>query len=70
MSLAQWREEGYKAVWLEVPIHRAALIPAAVSNGFTFHHTGEEYLMLTCELVEGTYLPPFATHYVGMAVWC
>ena len=66
LSVAQWREEGYKAVWLEVPIHRAALIPAAVSNGFTFHHTGEEYLMLTCELVEGTYLPPFATHYVGI----
>ncbi len=65
-SLEQWRDEGYKAVWLEVPIARAALIPAAVSNGFTFHHSGDGYLMLTCELVEGTYLPPFATHYIGI----
>ena len=51
---------------LELPISHAALIPAAVSRGFTFHHSGDGYLMMTCELVEGTYLPPFATHYIGI----
>ena len=65
-SLENWRGDGYKAVWLEVPISHAALIPAAVSRGFTFHHSGDGYLMMTCELVEGTYLPPFATHYIGI----
>ena len=65
-SLEQWRNEGYKAVWLEVPISHAAVIPAAVTSGFTFHHSGDGYLMMTCELVEDTYLPPFATHYIGI----
>ena len=65
-SLAGWRDEGLRAVWLEVPIGRAALIPAAVAAGFVFHHSGDGYLMLTCALEPGTYLPPFATHYIGI----
>ena len=58
-SLASWREEGYKVVWLEVPIGLSALVPVAVSAGFSFHHSGErpnlyspgmendQYLMMT-----------------------
>ena len=46
-SLQEWRNEGLKAVWLEVPIAHSALIPVAVNNGFTFHHSGDDYLMLT-----------------------
>lgn len=65
-SLKEWRNEGLKAVWLEVPIAHSALIPVAVNHGFTFHHSGDDYLMLTYALEDGAYLPPFATHYIGI----
>jgi 8-oxo-dGTP pyrophosphatase MutT (NUDIX family) len=52
-------------VWLEIPIEKSALIPVAVEAGFTFHHSGENYLMLTLRLVPGAFIPPFATHYIG-----
>lgn len=74
-SLATWKREGFKVVWIEVPHAKAALIPVATSNGFLFHHTGEtqtgervpgaDYLMLTLQLEEDAYVPPFATHYIG-----
>ena len=65
-SLQQWTSDGIKAAWLEVPIGKAALIPEAVSLGFTFHHSGEDYLMLTTILQEGAWVPHFATHYIGI----
>ena len=64
-SLQIWKAEGYLVVWLEVPITRAALVPIAVEAGFTFHHTGEDYLMMTRRLVADAFIPPYATHYVG-----
>ena len=65
LSLEAWRGEGVKVAWLEVPIARAGLIPCAVEAGFTFHHSGADYLMLTLRLVEGAYIPPYASHYIG-----
>ena len=65
-SLKDWGAQGIKAVWLEIPISRSSLISLAVEQKFTFHHTGEAYLMLTCALEEGTYIPPYATHYIGI----
>lgn len=74
-SLDTWRREGFKVVWFEVPYAKAAFIPIATAQGFLFHHTGEtktgervpgaDYLMLTLQLEEGAYVPPFATHYIG-----
>ena len=49
-SLDAWTEEGLKVVWLEVPIGRSALISPAVEAGFSFHHSGQDYLMLTRQL--------------------
>ena len=66
VSLKQWTADGIKAVWLEVPIGRAALIPEAVNRGFGFHHSGDDYLMLTIILQDGAWLPHFATHYIGI----
>ena len=66
VSLKQWTADGYKAVWLEVPIGKSGLIPEAVNQGFVFHHSSEEYLMLTIILQEGAWLPHFATHYIGI----
>ena len=77
-SLAAWRGQGYKVVWLEVPIGLSGLIPVAVAAGFGFHHSGErpnqvspgmeddQYLMMTLDLEPGAFIPPFATHYIGV----
>ena len=64
-SLAAWKKEGYLVVWLEIPIDKSALIPVAVEQGFSFHHSGEAYLMLTLQLKEGAFIPGYSTHFVG-----
>jgi ADP-ribose pyrophosphatase YjhB (NUDIX family) len=64
-SLDGWISQGLKVAWLEVPIDRSDLIPVAVEAGFVFHHSGQGYLMLTCQLQEGAFVPPYATHYIG-----
>lgn len=63
--LAVWRSEGLRVIWLEIPIARSPLIAVAVDAGFTFHHSGEDYLMLTLRLEPQAFVPPFATHYTG-----
>lgn len=64
-SLDAWRSDGILVIWFEVPISKSALIPVAVEAGFTFHHSNEDYLMMTLQLVQSAHVPPFATHYIG-----
>ena len=64
-SLELWKEQGFQVVWLEIPACKAGLVPVAVEAGFRFHHTGENYLMLTLQLKEGAFVPAYATHYIG-----
>ncbi len=64
-SLDAWQSEGIKVVWLQLPIARSSLVPAAVAAGFVYHHATEHWLQLTVTLEQGSYVPPFATHYVG-----
>ena len=64
-SLEVWKERDFQVAWLEVPIARSQLIPVAVAAGFTFHHSGEDYLMLTFQLEEGAFIPAYASHYIG-----
>ena len=64
-SLGVWGSEGLQTVWMEIPSALAALIPLAVEAGFSFHHSSEQYLMLTHRLVPDAIIPPFATHYIG-----
>ncbi len=64
-SLDEWRDRRYKLIWLEVPISKAALVPIAVEAGFVFHHAMESYVMLTRQLQNGAFVPPYATHYIG-----
>ena len=74
-SLEVWGSEGLQTVWMEIPLRLATLIPIAVEAGFSFHHSSEQYLMLTHRLVPDAHIPPFATHYIGAggvdigAVW-
>lgn len=67
-SLAQWREEEKRGVWLKVPSAKAHLISIAVELGFAFHHADPAYVMLTLWLPKKTpsTLPGFASHYVGV----
>jgi 8-oxo-dGTP pyrophosphatase MutT (NUDIX family) len=65
LSLAAWREAGYRVVWLEIPLDRAALVPVAVDAGFRYHHASSEYAMLTLALEEGAFIPGYSTHYIG-----
>ena len=65
-SLNVWRAQEYKAVWLEVPIEKSDLVPVAIRAGFTYHHAEESYVQLTCRLESGTYIPPHASHYIGV----
>lgn len=64
-SLRVWGREGRRVVWLMVPIQQSRLIPVAVDAGFTFHHAGSEYLMLTRALDDHACVPGHATHYIG-----
>ena len=64
-SMDAWHVEGILVAWLEIPISKACLVPVAVEAGFSYHHAGENYLFLTCRLVESAYVPPFASHYIG-----
>src|SRR5690606_18488910 len=66
LSLERWQAEGRFLVWLEVPIHCCASIPVAVEAGFTFHHTGADYLLLVKRLNPDALVPGFATHYIGV----
>jgi 8-oxo-dGTP pyrophosphatase MutT (NUDIX family) len=64
-SLRAWTDDGLEVVWLEIPIGKSDLIPVAVEAGFVFHHSRQDYLMLTYRLEEGAFVPPYASHYVG-----
>lgn len=64
-SLAFWRAEGRRGVWLQVPLEQAALVGHAVAAGFTFHHAEPTHVMLTHWLPGGASpLPANASHQV------
>ena len=65
LSLDTWATKGYKVVWLELPIGNASLVPVAVAAGFEYHHAESEYVLMTLQIVPGSYIPPYATHYIG-----
>ena len=52
-SLDAWEDEGYKVVWMEIPISKSALVPVALEAGFTYHHATETEVLLTRRLEEG-----------------
>jgi 8-oxo-dGTP pyrophosphatase MutT (NUDIX family) len=65
-SLEAWIAGGFRLAWLKLPIERAALVPVAVEQGFTYHHANEGDVMLTRKLVDDAFVPTHATHYVGV----
>eukprot|EP00193_Tetraselmis_chui_P016325 CAMPEP_0177776606 /NCGR_PEP_ID=MMETSP0491_2-20121128/14807_1 /TAXON_ID=63592 /ORGANISM="Tetraselmis chuii, Strain PLY429" /LENGTH=268 /DNA_ID=CAMNT_0019295417 /DNA_START=857 /DNA_END=1663 /DNA_ORIENTATION=- len=67
MSLEHWTQYGFKGVWLKIPLAQSALVPAAVRQGFVYHHAEPEYLMLNHWLPQSpSTLPANASHQVGV----
>ena len=65
-GMEHWTANEFKLVWLETPIQRAELVPVAVRLGFHYHHAAEGYVMLVRRLQEKAFIPPYATHYIGI----
>ncbi|XVF75162.1 hypothetical protein PTKIN_Ptkin13bG0165200 [Pterospermum kingtungense] len=69
-SIAQWRHQGKKGVWIKLPIQHANLVEAAVKEGFWYHHAEPNYLMLAYWIPEGAHtLPANASHRVGIGAF-
>ena len=64
-SLEEWTAEGYKLVWLELPLSRSSLVPVAAGEGFTYHHADDRYVMMLKRLEEAAFVPNYSTHYIG-----
>lgn len=64
-SMDRWRADERALIWLELPTAKARLIPEATEAGFTFHHTGEDHLMLTFRVQPDALIPSYSTHYIG-----
>ena len=64
-SLETWTAQGYRLAWLALPLEQAQLIPLATARGFSFHHCSNDSLMLTRRLSADSFVPPFASHYIG-----
>eukprot|EP00250_Pteridium_aquilinum_P019923 c24625_g4_i1 orf=77-964(+) len=66
-SLALWRSQLKKGIWLKLPIEKARLVPIAVEEGFQYHHAETDYVMLTLWIPRfPSTLPANASHQVGV----
>lgn len=65
-ALNEWTMQGYRLVWLRIPIERAEYIPVATRLGFTFHHSQPEYAMMVYRLAPDALIPGYATHFIGV----
>ena len=64
-SLETWTCDGYKVVWLRIPLARSALVPVAADAGFEYHHADAGYALMTLRIEPDAFIPPYATHYIG-----
>ncbi|XP_050371511.1 nudix hydrolase 2-like [Argentina anserina] len=69
-SLALWKQQGKKGIWLRLPIQQAYLVEAAVQRGFWYHHAERHYLMLVYWIPKSDHtLPQNATHRLGIGAF-
>ena len=64
-TIAALKAEGIKLVWLFLPTGRSDLVESSTAAGFSYHHADEKGLQLTLPLVQGAFIPGYATHYIG-----
>ena len=65
-TIKRWHEENLKVAWLEIPKASFSAIAIASEQGFVFHHVTEEYAMMTIQIEDNAFVPPYATHYIGV----
>ena len=65
-AIKRWHEENLKVAWLEIPKASFSAIAIASEQGFVFHHVTEEYAMMTIQIEDNAFVPPYATHYIGI----
>jgi len=65
-SIDAWRGEQVKVIWLELSAGLADLLPAALAQGFRFHHCSDTTLVLTNRLSTAAAVPDPATHGIGV----
>ena len=65
-AISLWTEELCKVVWLEIASTASGIISKAASYGFRFHHADERYAMMVLKLDQNAFVPPYATHYIGI----
>ncbi|KAM1033676.1 hypothetical protein ACFX13_037958 [Malus domestica] len=69
-SIAHWKLQGKKGVWIKLPIERVNLVEVAVKEGFWYHHAEPMYLMLVYWIPQSPHtLPSNATHRVGIGAF-
>lgn len=68
-SLAQWKQQKKRGIWLTVPVEHAKYVSAAVKQGFVPHHSTEKKFVLTRWLPENepNMLPSYATRTAGIS---
>uniref|UniRef100_A0A0D6QU73 Nudix hydrolase domain-containing protein n=1 Tax=Araucaria cunninghamii TaxID=56994 RepID=A0A0D6QU73_ARACU len=67
VSLSKWEQQGKKGVWIKVPKNHAKLVPAAIEEGFWYHHAERDYVMLVYWIPKSPCtLPANASHQVGV----
>ena len=64
-AITSWRSNKLRSVWLKIPIDKSVLVSVAVANGFEFHSTDPDALMLILRLEEDVNLPGGPTHQIG-----
>lgn len=66
-SMAQWKLQGKRGIWIKLPIGLVNLVETAVKEGFWYHHAEPAYLMLVYWIPETVNtIPANATHRVGI----
>ncbi|KAK6728206.1 hypothetical protein RB195_005701 [Necator americanus] len=66
-SLDQWRNRNVQGVWMKVDIKDSHIIPVLVENGFVFHHTQPNFVMMTKWLPDTpSTLPRYAHTMIGV----
>src|SRR5690242_15006884 len=68
-SLLQWKKEGKRGVWLNLPIELAELVAVAAKEGFSYHHALKDKLVMTKWLPdnEPNMLPEYASRTAGIS---
>lgn len=69
-SVAAWRGQGKRGIWLKVPVEKVHLVADATDLGFMLHHCEKDYVMLTYWIPGETgvpnTLPGYTSHTVGV----